>query len=148
MISNEQMNYDILFKEKENLFDVDAEEHLHNSLEEFLDNLLDTNLLDLDLGNSILDYGKGMVNIRCELNQTYVDIDNQYVTRQVFGLEFQADQSIVVELIYASNTIDEQKKLNENKFKYWISFKYMDDENHAFPWENDYYYEFIEDLTI
>jgi hypothetical protein len=142
------MNYDIIFKEKENLFDVDAEEHLHSSLEEFLDNLLDTNLLDLDLGDSIMDFGKGMVNIKCELNQTYIDNDDQLITRQVFGLEFQADQSIFVELIYASNTIDEQKKLNENKFKYWISFKYMDDENHSFPWENDYYYEFIEDLTL
>ena len=142
------MNYDLIFKEKENLFDVDAEEHLHNSLEEFLDNLLDTKLLDLDLGDSILDFGKGMVNIRCELNKTYVDNDDQSVTRQVFSLEFQADQSIVVELIYASNTIEEQKKLNENKFKYWISFKYMDDEKHSFPWENDYYHEFIEDLTL
>lgn len=104
------MNYDILFKEKDNLFDVETEEHLHSSLEDFLDNLLDTNLIDLDLGNSILNFGKGMVNIKCELNQTYLDNDDQSVTRQVFGLEFQADQSIVVELIYESNTIEEQKK--------------------------------------
>ena len=142
------MNYEVLFNDRVNIFEIDLEEYLKHSFEEFLDNLLDANILSLSLNESILSFGKGMVNIHCKFNHTSTDKEGMSTTKQIFNIEFQADPSIQVELSYASFTQDEQKLLNEGKFKHWISFKYIDDQNNSFPWENDYYYELIEDLTI
>jgi len=128
-------------------YQLDLDSYSEQHADNFQDALIDANVLHLKMGDSINEYGMGGVNITCTEMETYTDDENGYCIRQVFSLEFQADQSPCVEFTYQAFTDTEIEETGEDLFKYWISAKYIDEDGNQKPWDNSYFDEFVEDFS-
>ena len=129
----------------ENYFDVDPQSY-GDLLETFHDNLMDSGVINLAQGETIPNYGKGGVAITCLNKEEFTDEDGQLCWKQVVSLQFQADETPLVELTYGVFSDEEMAAGEEARFSHWVSARYQDAEGNEYPWNNSYFEEFVDDI--
>jgi hypothetical protein len=118
---------------------MDINKHESYRVEEFIDLLKDTGMLNLKKGEKLNEFGVGMVNIICtDAALPEADADGYSKQTKKFKLEFQVDLTPTIVFNYETNPSGTVTEIN--------SIHYSDGEGNNDPENNEYLSEFISDL--